>query len=336
MNDQYSGQKGFVLVLTLAVLAIVTIAAGHFAERVMRVMEQAQRAQKNTQALLGIADTRAEILFRLGTTRMSLYGLGQGPDDSIALDNRPYRGVGESLVRLQDNRGLLNLNIVGDDRLYRLLGILDVPADQRGRLIDTLRDYVDDDSLKRLNGAEAPEYEAAGLPPPRNERLTTPFEPQRIIGWRGLRQLWDDDRLPSLTTISYSVALNPNTAPWEVLATLPGVTNEIAQNIIVKRQLMPITSESQIAQLSGISPQQLLMQIIVLPSDAVRVTQSAPGVPWALQYNVSLTPNGDLGPWRIDYHYKTRLTYKDDKVKDIRELPPRSTLSASLPSPFLP
>lgn len=334
MNRQPAKQKGFVLVLTLWMLALITIAAGYFAERVMRTMEQAQLAQKNTQALLDIAESRAEILFRLGTTPMSLYGLGLGPDDSIALDNRPYRGIGESVVRLQDNRGLLNLNMADDDQLYRLLGILDVPAEQRGRLIDTLRDYIDNDNLKRLNGAEAPEYAAAGLPPPRNERLATPFEPRRIMAWGGLRQLWDDDRLPNLTTTSYSVALNPNTAPWEILATLPGVTNEVARNIIVKRQLMPFVSGDQIAQLSGISPDQLFLKIIMLPSDAVRVTHSVPGLPWALQYNVSLTPNDEHAPWRVDYYYKIGLTYKNDKTQEIRELPPRSALPASLPTPF--
>lgn len=336
MSAQSSRQKGFVLVLTLWMLAIITIAAGYLADRVMHAMELAQGAQKNTQVLLDLSETRAEILFRLGTTNLSLYGLGRGPDDSVALDNRPYRGVGGTIVRLQDNRGLLNLNIVSNDRLHRFLGILDVPADQRGVLMDTLHDYMDADSLKRLNGAEAPEYAAAGLPPPRNERLSTPFEPRRILAWRGLNQLWDNDRLPSLSTTSYSVALNPNTAPWEVLATLPGMTNEVARNIIVQRKLIPFASPDLFAQLSGIPPALLFLQIIMLPSDAVRVTQSAPGLSWALQYNVSLTPNEGNGPWRIDYFYKTRLTYKDDKVKDIPELPKRSTLPATLSAPFLP
>ena len=334
MKKQPAKQQGFVLVLTLWILALITIAAGYFAERVVRTMDQAQRAQKKTQILHDIADSRAEILFRLGTTQLSLYGLGQGPDDSIALDNRPYRGAGKSIVRLQDNRGLLNLNLAGDDQIYRLLGILDTPAEYRGRLIDTLRDYIDNNSLKRLNGAEAPEYAAAGLPPPRNERLTTPFEPRRIMAWGSLQQLWADGRLANLTTTSNSVAMNPNTAPWEVLATLPGVTNEVARDIIARRQLIPFTNGDQIAQLSGVPPDKLFMQIILLPSDMVRVTHSVPGNPWALQYNVSLTPNDDRAPWRIDYFYKVGLVYKDDNKQEIRELPTRSTLPPSLPSPF--
>lgn len=336
MSAQSSRQKGFVLVLTLWMLAIITIAAGYLADRVMRAMELAQRSQKNTQVLLDLSETRAEILFRLGTTRLSLYGLGQGPDDSVALDNRPYRGVGETIVRLQDNRGLLNLNAVTDDRLYRLLGVLDVPGEMRGRLMDTLRDYIDEDDLKRLNGAEASEYAALNLPPPRNEKLVTPFEPKRIINWSEQRQLWKDDRLPSLTTTSTVAALNPNTAPWEVLATLPGVTNEVAHLIITKRELEPFVSQGQIVALSGVELPSLIPTIIAFPGDAVRITQSVPGLPWALQYNVSLTPNSDRGPWRIDYHYKTRLTYKNDKVKDIPELPKRSTLPATFSAPFLP
>lgn len=334
MNLASRKQRGFVLAATLWMLAIVAIGAAYFAERVSKAADLVLQSRKNTEVLIDLANTRAEILFRIGTTSLSLYGLGTGPKDSIALDNRPYRGAGSSIVRLQDNRGLLNLNIVGDDRLYRFLGVLNVPAETRGRLIDTLRDYIDEDHLKRLNGAEDAEYAAQKLPPPRNELLSTPYEARSIIGWRNLPQLWEGDRLPNLTTISTSVALNPNTAPWEVLATLPGITNEIAQAMIARRSKEPFVNESQIAALSGGSSQQLIMQLIPLPSDSVRVIQSAPGLPWALQYNISLTPNSDQGPWRVDYHYKTKLPYRDDKIQEIPQLPRRTALPADLLAPF--
>lgn len=323
------------LAMTLWILAGIAIAAGYFAERVQRALELAQQSQQNTQALVEIANTRAEILFRLGTTPLSLYGLGTAPSGSILLDGRPYRGEGGGIVRLQDNRGLLNLNIVSDERLNRLLGTLDIPAAQRSAMIDALHDYTDNDNLRRLNGAEEPEYLASGLPPPRNEKLITPYEPRNVIGWRDRPQLWQDNRLPSLTTTSTSVALNPNTAPWQVLATLPGATAESAQAIIVRRQLEPFSSADQLAALLGVPSEQLLFQIITLPADSIRVTQSASGLPWALQYNVSLTPMSARAPWRIDYFYKIGVSYKDDKFEEIPFLPPRAALPATLPSPFL-
>lgn len=106
------------------------------------------------------------------------------PASALALDDRPYRTLGDTLVQVQDNRGLLNLNVVDDERLGRFLGVLGVPPERRSALIDALRDYGDEDNLKRLNGAEVAEYAAAGLPPPRNAKLVTPLEARRIYGRR--------------------------------------------------------------------------------------------------------------------------------------------------------
>jgi DNA uptake protein ComE-like DNA-binding protein len=274
-----------------------------------------------------------------------------------------YRGIGDTTVQLQDDRGLLNLNIVADDRLLRFLAILDVPPDQRGVLVDTLHDYIDADSLKRINGAEEPEYTALGLPPPRNENLLTPYEARNIIGWRDLPLLWENNRLPELTTTGNSVAVNPNTAPKEVLETLPGVTSDMADAIIAQRQTTPISSASVIAQLAGGAPGDFLLNVIALPANGVRVTHHAADLPWSIQYNVSLSPNNDKAPWRIDYYYKIRqaapqsqaavaasapatLTSQaslfvtpgltDNKPNEIPDLPPRYTLPVSTVSPFLP
>jgi hypothetical protein len=216
--------------------------------------------------------------------------------------------------------------------------------------MDCLRDYIDADSLKRINGAEAPEYLALGLAPPRNENLLTPYEARNIIGWRDQPQLWENNRLPDLTTISHSVAVNPNTAPREVLATLPGVTGAIADTIIAARQLTPISNADYVAQLVGAGPGDYMLNIITLPANSVRVTHHAADLPWAIQYNVSLSPNNDKAPWRVDYYYKIRhyapqpqpattsLSFSnpssmfvkpgltDNSANEIPELPPRYTL----------
>ncbi len=177
-------QRGFVLPLTLWILAAIAIAAGAFAERMMAALDLARLSQQRIQNLVDMGNTRAEILFRLASTRMSVYGLGPTQGQAIALDDRPYQGEGHDLLRLQDDRGLINLNFATEGSLSRLLGVLGIPYEQRGRLVDTFNDYIDEDDFKRLNGAEAREYEAAGLPPPRNEKLVTPYEPRNILGWR--------------------------------------------------------------------------------------------------------------------------------------------------------
>lgn len=316
-------QHGFVLVLTLWVMVIVAIAAGYFAERVARSVDLAQQSRQNTRAMIDMTGTRAEILYRFATTSMTEYGLGRG-NAAIDLDNRPYHGLGNTLIRLQDHRGLMNLNLADDDMLQRFLGLMGVPAEQRSHMVDTLRDFIDTDKLHRLNGAEEDEYLAQDLPPPPNNKLVTPWEARRIIGWRDASQLWENGRLAELTTTSLSVGINPNTASAEILATLPGFTDEIAQAIIARRKLSPITQEGQIAEIASMPPSQPFgIRIIPIPSNAIRITQSTRGLPWAIQYNITLTPNSNDAPWRTDYYSKVGVNRRDET--QISELPPRST-----------
>lgn len=317
-------QRGFVLVLTLWVLVIVALAAGYFSDRVARALELAQQSRQNTRALIDMESTRAEVLYRLGTTSMTEYGLGRGTA-TVYLDDRPYHGEGDTLVRLQDTRGLINLNLVDDARLNRFLGLMGIEAEKRGTLIDTLRDYTDSDKLRRLNGAEDDEYRARKLAPPANRDLITPWQARRIIGWRDTPSLWQDGRLAQLCTTSQSMGINPNTAPAEVLATLPGVTQEIAQLILTRRKLAPFTHEGQITQITS-TPMDLPMGagVIAVPSDTIRITQSMTGLPWGLQYEVKVTPTSPNAPWQTEFYGRVSLAAIRSGLSEIADLPPRA------------
>ena len=329
-------QRGFVLAATLWILAILTVTAGYFAGRVQRARELAQRAQAHSQAMLDLSNARAEILFRIATTPFSVYGLGPTASDAIALDDRPYLAPGDTSIRLQDNRGLLNLNVVDDDRLDRFLNVLGVPASRRAALIDALRDYVDDDDLKHLNGAETADYVAAGLPPPRNAKLVTPREARRIYGWADVPQLWKDDLLPRLTGTGSSFSLNPNTASWQVLATMRNMTPQAAQAIIAARKLTPIVDAGQIEALTGIrlSTDPFMPDAITFPSESVRVTQQSRAMGWGWQYNVMLTPVSDTAPWRIDYSYRVELSSLDAAKETLQPLPARAASQTPSLLPF--
>ncbi len=325
-----SRQQGFVLVVTLWILAIVTIGASYFAERVAGSIRLAQQSSEATEALLDIANTRAEIQFRLGTTRFSIYGLGPTPQNAIALNNRPYRGSGQDIVRLQDNRGLVNVNFTQPEMLLRLLGQMGVPAEKRDAMLDTLRDYTDTDNLRHLNGAEAAEYQAQGLPPPPNDWLTSPYELQNIIGWREQASLWKDSRLVDIATTARVSGFNPNTAPREVLAALPYSSPQIADRLIQTRALIPFYND---VQLNSVAGQAMLdsESLIFFPADSLRLSFDSDKLPWALRYQISLTPFADHTPWRIDYYIKTGVTSPAQNANKILPipLPPRITLPAS-------
>lgn len=332
-------QQGFVLILTLSILTAIMIVAAYFGERVHKSLQLAQLRQSLNDRQIAISNTRAEILYRLGTTYLTAYGVGASGAE-IALDDRPYSNEG-SIVQLQDSRGLLNINYANDERLFNFLGVMNVPVDQRAHLIDTLHDYIDADDLRRLEGAESNDYAELGLPPPRNMPLVSPMELNGIIGWRDMPSLWQDTAVTELVGIGGDAIVNPNTAPWQVLATFPGITPEIAQAIVVRRQLGPI-SVALLDQMAGTSLNTFPPSLIPYPSDTIRVTQRAIGMPWSIRYNVTLTPFDIHAPWKIGYYYrieeeKTEPLRRANNVANVSEipnsgipaLPPRSVLPAT-------
>jgi general secretion pathway protein K len=326
-------QRGFVLVATLWILAIITIGASYFAERVGKTLALAQRSQQATEALLDFSNTRAEILFRLATDRFSVYGLGQTQLSAIALDNRPYRGSGQDILRLQDSRGLINLNYVQPEWLLRLLGRMGVPAEKRGVLLDTLLDYIDTDDLRHLNGAEAAEYRALGLPPPPNDWLISPYQLQHIIGWRDQEALWKDQKLVDLVTTAGGIGFNPNTAPQDVLAVLPGISPEIAERLVKTRTIAPFSNETQVIAVVG--PAVFDSESLnFYPGNSFRLRQESDKLPWALQYQISLTLQAGQAPWRIDYYMKTVVTTWPPDAKAIPSLPARIALPAAANEAF--
>lgn len=319
-------QRGFILVATLWILAAITIAAGYFAERVNRSIELTRQKQNTAAQLVEFANTRADILFRLGTTPMSWYGLGEQP--AIALDNRPYRGAGDSLVRLQDNRGLLNVNFINIEMMSNFLWQLEVPFEKRAPLIDKLFDYTDVDDLRRLNGAEAAEYAALDLPPPPNDWLITPSQLANIIGWRDLAASAKNQRLLQLVTTGRIAGFNPNTAPLEILASLPGGSRGLAEKMSKLRREKPFISTVPMIDLgwnSSMDPE----SFIFFSSDSIRITHQNRNIPWMVQYNVTLTPMAENAPWRFDYYGKITATSPVESEEEIATLAARTALSAT-------
>ena len=338
MTHNAAHARGFVLPLTIWILVAVAVVATFLAERVQTSLQLAQSRQRSNDMQIELSDARAETLFRLGTQPIAPRGLGVG-DGTLALDNRPYT-VGQSILQLQDARGLLNLDSFADEQLDRLLQGYGVALAQRTELVDALRDYVDSDSLRRLNGAEAAEYTAIGKPVPPNAPLRTPLEVRAVLRWADVPALWKGIPITEYLTVGTTVALNPNTAPLAVLKVLDGFTADLAQALIARRQVEPVGVEL-LDRMVGGGLMRMPAVVIPFPSDNVRITQSAMGLPWSLRYNVVLTPRDNEAPWRITYFH--RLERPIDAASAATSfvpspLPPRPAMAASsaFTAPFRP
>jgi hypothetical protein len=163
--------------------------------------------------------------------------------------------------------------------------------------------------------------------------LVSPFELKSIIGWRDMPSLWQDPGITEFVSVGVIAPINPNTAPWQVLAALPGVTPALAKTVVARRKLGPI-DVALFEQLTGTNQSTFPPQAVAYPSDSVRITQRAIGMPWAIRYNLRLTPLSSISPWQIGYYY--RIEDKSDPASannvanssEIPQLPARSVVSA--------
>jgi len=108
-----------------------------------------------------------------------------------------------------------------------------LPEDDAGRIVDAILDWRDPDALRRPNGAEEPEYRAAGLAyKPANAPFQAIEEIQLVLGMRPeiYRRI-----APLITVFSRQPGVNPQLASREVLMAIPGVTAEQVDLYIAQR-----------------------------------------------------------------------------------------------------
>ena len=229
-------ERGFVLVLVLAMLVVLGLLAGTIAAITGRLLEQSQQRGRAMQDAVDIANTRATVLYLLATQRMTLGGLtvdnmvsfGEGGtraiqtlDDlnsslpvgtEISLDGGAHRGQGNARFSLQDDFGLFGVNWQPPPALERLLaqGGAERPL-AADTLINRLMDYQDRDDLYRINSMEADGYRSAGLPPPTNLPLATPMEVLRVAGWKDALGFMSPGQVSDTITVEPSIVVNVNT-----------------------------------------------------------------------------------------------------------------------------
>ncbi|ALG67672.1 general secretion pathway protein GspK [Beggiatoa leptomitoformis] len=271
-------QQGFILVLTLWIIAIATLAASAFAVWTEQAVNLAQNMQANIQGEVDMQSTQSTLLYLLNTRTYNMAGLTVPPlkpvvtetkakadvsieDDftfsevthtEITLNDCVYQGLGSARFALQDEAGLINVNWISDTILYRFLGLLGIEAELRNPLLDKLKDFTDLDDLHRLNGAESYQYAEQHLPPPPNHRLQTPSQVKQILGWKDLNYLWESGVWEQNTSTSQNGLPNINNAPPLVLQAVYGLNTEAVARILAAREDKPLSSLNLVTTLTGI------------------------------------------------------------------------------------
>lgn len=344
-------QSGFILVLVLSMLVILSILAGTIAAVAQRLRDQEETRKRIEDSQVDFESTRATMLYLLLTQRMTAAGvtvddrvvltedeqqMRQRDEEvvslmpvgnEIALDNRAYAGLGGVAFSLQDDRGLVSVNWVGPVVIERWLATFQrhdqpVPA---ATLQNLLLDYQDDDDLHRLNSAERRQYAQENRRPPSNLPLATPLELRAVKGWGELLTVLDDAELLGQVGVGRSPTINVNTAPEAVLQALPGIDASIARRIVDARALSPFMTPSAFFAFAGL-PVTDENHVTIYPSDSGVMRLWLPGTGIVRSIHWSLTPWDDGGrPWREDYELNLP---QDDSTNPPSLARPASTLFA--------
>jgi general secretion pathway protein K len=161
--------------------------------------------------------------------------------------NKKYRFNGQILdlaypvpknvsVRIYDLAGKINIRLIPQPKMRQLLEKrVGKDLEKLSALEDTWMDWIDQDDLKRMNGAEKDYYETLTPPyKPRNSALETVEE---LLLIKGFAEVFEGLELDTIFTVYGNIfGTNPNLATQEVLMILPGTDADIVKKILVKRR----------------------------------------------------------------------------------------------------
>lgn len=317
-------QQGFILALTLGMIAAFAFGAAILGEWASRAMRDATAAREQASMERAMMSARSNLTFQLMTNFLSPRGLelpdslaegvqtrAQGANDPLGttrqgarllrLDGRSYVYDDDIVVSVQDARGLLNLNVVQDIELSRLLARFGVPVEVHQSLINRLADFREAGDLARLGGAKRPQYLEAGRPPPPGQPLQTPWQAEAVLGWDEYPQLWRSPGLPSFTSAGIVVGLNVNTAPLALLSALYDIPEDQLPRLEQARESVVLQSANDLAAYGARSPRSDPLRFISFPADSFIVTFYGRRSARRVVVSLTLTPTGLNQPWRIDY-----------------------------------
>lgn len=331
--------RGIVLVIVLWLLVAMALAAGLIVswsrERIASAAADRAVLQEHIDAI-GTRDTLLYLAATIPTTRAGLPlsplsaaaladrrfdefgGLDETPrGGELRLDGTVYAGLGAIHLQVQDEAGLVSLADASGSGPGVLLASARVSVPQRASLIAALKDYIDADDLRRLNGAESREYERAGRPPPPGRPLLTPREVWRVYGWSGLPANVRG-QIEDWATTGYTGALNLNTAPVPLLTSLlPDCSHACRDRLAQRGEALFLNAAAFEAETGTRLPGDRDVDFRTAPSDTWRLTLAGrSGRAWRV--HVRLTPLADqAGPWTVEATYRVTRPSDDDAPSPI-------------------
>ncbi len=229
MRRARASERGVALVLVIWVLTLLLVIAGSF----LYAMRTELRAAHNA-ALIARADALAQAA--VARTLIELFKPVGGPDVWRREDAaRDWAFDGARVrIRFTDESAKIDINTANNELLKGLFRSAGMGEEDATKLLDAVLDWRDQDSLKRPNGAEEPDYAQAGLKGrPANYPFQSTEELQLVLG---MRPEVFQRIAPMITVYSRQPGVNPAFATRATLLAIPGVSAEQVDAYLAERE----------------------------------------------------------------------------------------------------
>ncbi len=240
-------QKGIVLIIVLWVLTILMVIVMSFSVMIRSetyaTLGFREGLDKRFLAEAGIERAIIELFYRNIYKNQEMF---EEEKKAWAVDGKPYTfemSNGQITVKIIDESGKIDINNLNDLSgiiLRNLLTNMGVPDQEILIIVDSILDWKDSDDLRRLNGAENDYYMSLAKPyKAKNSKFDTLEELLLVKGMKPDILFGNGERkgiIDFITIYSNSSTINLRSAPREVLLAVPGLTPEIVDEIISKRE----------------------------------------------------------------------------------------------------
>lgn len=248
-----AGERGFAMVAVLLVLALIGLLGAEFAYS-MRLEARAARNYKDTVMAGYLAEAGLENAIREIVGQGTLVAEAEDGEltfytrDRVALKRLPREAVplgdGQYSYRITDEAARINVNTIAPARLDRLLQLMDVDKQERDTIVDSIRDWIDENGEHRANGAESDDYYLK-LPVPYRARNANLDSINELLQIKGITPalFHGTPEKPGLADLVTVVGqnININTASKLVLSALGLSDAEILEIQATRREVPYIT-----------------------------------------------------------------------------------------------
>lgn len=222
-------QHGIALVIVMWLIVLLTVIAADFlyAMRSETAIARNALSQAKAQAAADAAVHRAVFdLFKFNPTQDEVWRR-DGQWHEWAFEGATGR------VRLLDESGKIDINSARSDLLKGLFTSNGLDDEKASKLVAAIEDWRDGDVLTRPNGAEEPEYRAAGLKyKPANAAFQSIEELRLVLG---MTQELFQQISGIITVYTRQNGINTQFAERRALLAIPGATAEIVDKFIADR-----------------------------------------------------------------------------------------------------